>query len=239
MWTLAIETSSARASVAVVRQEAAGCVVVNERRLSERMRHGRGLQLAIDECVEAAGIGKSDLGLLVGGCGPGSYTGMRVGLATMRALAYALKIPALAIASLDAIAVETSENNVRQPRIIVARHAYQGQLYWGEYDGSAQRTAELALAEPETVVAALHGGALLVGDGPERFVQLLSVPGVIQAACERNHASASVLGCMGLERYRGGLRQEPAAWIPLYFRPALVKPRALGKEKTENGQCRS
>ncbi|HVY60044.1 MAG TPA: tRNA (adenosine(37)-N6)-threonylcarbamoyltransferase complex dimerization subunit type 1 TsaB, partial [Planctomycetota bacterium] len=101
MIALGIETSGAVGGVAVV-DEARG--VLAEVVIGEGLRHGAALLPAIEAALARAGVEKAGIDLFVAGTGPGSYTGLRVGIATAKALAFALRRPAVGAASFDALA---------------------------------------------------------------------------------------------------------------------------------------
>ena len=98
---LGFDTATPTASVALFdRQE--GRVVA---RADEPVRtHGKALMVLVDKVVEEAGADKRDLAAVVCGLGPGSFTGVRVGLATAKGICFALDIPLLGLSSLQALA---------------------------------------------------------------------------------------------------------------------------------------
>lgn len=95
---LAVDTST-RASVVVIGREAP--LGVSRRDVGHR--HGSHLLEQIDEVLAEAGVGIDDISALGVGTGPGSFTGLRVGLATMKTLAYARDLPLVGIRSSDAL----------------------------------------------------------------------------------------------------------------------------------------
>ena len=95
MWTLAFDTATDVATVALLRD---GEV------LGERRSRALSVLADTDELLRAAGIGPADLGLLVVGVGPGSFTGVRIGLAAARGLGLALDLPVAGVSTLEALA---------------------------------------------------------------------------------------------------------------------------------------
>lgn len=107
---LALETSTQIGSV---------CLGVGERVLARRVIHGQSshssdLIPTIDEVLRAAGAGPSELDGLVVGCGPGSFTGVRVAAATAKGLAHALDLPLWAVSSLEAGAATVDIDETEQ-----------------------------------------------------------------------------------------------------------------------------
>jgi tRNA threonylcarbamoyl adenosine modification protein YeaZ len=97
---LAIDTSGMNALVAL--GEADGTLVA-ERRWVAGYRHGEELLARIDEMLAAAGVPMAELSGIVVGTGPGAFTGLRVGLATAKALAYGLGVPIAGVATSEAL----------------------------------------------------------------------------------------------------------------------------------------
>lgn len=130
MSVLGIETSSAHASVALVKKGK----VLAEKRFSETLGHSDQIMLAIDELFKKTTSSLKDVKQIAVGLGPGSYTGLRVGLATAKGLALMNKIPVVGIPSLDSI---VEENFVKWPgavkRLHVAIDAKRGEFYYAEY----------------------------------------------------------------------------------------------------------
>jgi tRNA threonylcarbamoyl adenosine modification protein YeaZ len=97
---LAIDTSGTRALVALGSLEGA---LLDERRWQAGYRHGEELLAKVDELLKANGVALSALAGIVVGTGPGAFTGMRVGLATAKALARALEVPIAGVATSEAL----------------------------------------------------------------------------------------------------------------------------------------
>jgi tRNA threonylcarbamoyl adenosine modification protein YeaZ len=95
MLTLAFDTATGVATTALVRD---GDV------LGERVGRASAVLADADELVRAAGLGPDDLDLLAVGVGPGSFTGVRIGLAAARGLALALNVPVAGVSTLEALA---------------------------------------------------------------------------------------------------------------------------------------
>jgi tRNA threonylcarbamoyl adenosine modification protein YeaZ len=93
--TLAFDTATGTATTALVRD---GDV------LGERIGRASTILADADELVRAAGLSPADLDLLAVGVGPGSFTGVRIGLAAARGLALALEVPVAGVSTLDALA---------------------------------------------------------------------------------------------------------------------------------------
>ena len=93
--------------------------------------HAEHLMAVIEDALKAAGIAYADLGAIAVSVGPGSFTGVRVGVSTARGLALALRIPAAGVSTLEALAAETRGDT---SRAVLARiEAGRGQAYVAAY----------------------------------------------------------------------------------------------------------
>jgi tRNA threonylcarbamoyladenosine biosynthesis protein TsaB len=97
---LVVDTATTRAVIALGARDGA---LLEERSWVAGYRHGEELLGRVDALLEASGIGVGDLGGLVVGTGPGSFTGLRVGLATVKGLAFALGLPVVGVATGQAL----------------------------------------------------------------------------------------------------------------------------------------
>ena len=163
MPTLALDTALGACSAAVVE----GDRVLAAR--AEPMTRGHQERLAplVREVVREAGLGFPDLDRVGVTTGPGSFTGLRVGLAFARALALALGRPCVGVSSLEALAAGTAGD------VLTAAPAPQDRLYVQRFSDGAP-LAPPALVELETVD--LAGVELLVGPGAARLAE--RAPGV-------------------------------------------------------------
>jgi tRNA threonylcarbamoyladenosine biosynthesis protein TsaB len=141
--------------------------------------HASALLPAIERAAEAAG-GWARVERITAGTGPGSFTGLRIGIATARALAAALGKPAVGVCSLDALALGMGEATGGERELLAAHDARRGQLFAALYapDGSPLR--EPFLADPGELVdfvSGLSGAPLAAGSGALRFRRELSGSG--------------------------------------------------------------
>lgn len=161
---LAIETSQVQGEVALGDGEIPTLV-----QLSPGLVHGRELQPRIAEIVASLGIGPSALGLIAVSAGPGSYTGLRIGVATAKALAWGLGKPALAVSTLETIAQNVSEPGP----FAVVLDARRGDCYGARFharetdDGrvSVERLGADQILPLTDFLASLEPATRLVGDG--------------------------------------------------------------------------
>jgi tRNA threonylcarbamoyladenosine biosynthesis protein TsaB len=164
MLILGIETSTPVSSVALGSEQG----VVATMSLSRGKGHVEFLVPAIRHIAEQSGVSMRSLAGVAVGVGPGLFTGMRVGVATAKSLAQALRIPIVATPSLDLLAY-----GVRfSPRLICAAvDARRGEVFCAFYrqvPGGVQRLSEYVAWPPERLAAEIQarsGETLYVGNG--------------------------------------------------------------------------
>ena len=127
-----------------------------------------------------AGIGFAELDRIAVGVGPGTFTGLRIGVATARALAHAHGLPLVGVSTLRALAAGVVEPAAeRAPAVLAVLDARRGEAFAAAWSGDEQLLAPAALA-PDALAeraAALPAGTLAVGDGAVRFRTVLEAAG--------------------------------------------------------------
>ncbi len=124
---LAIDTATPAVTAGVVRRGTSGVDVLGERVTVDPRAHAEQLTPNVLGALTDAGLGMADLDAVVVGCGPGPFTGLRVGMATAAAYGHALGIPVFGVCSLDAIGVDTSGD------VLVVTDARRREVYWARY----------------------------------------------------------------------------------------------------------
>lgn len=145
MIVLAIDTSTPAVTAGVVRLD--GLEVMAERVTVDSRAHAEQLTPNVVEALADAGLSMTDLGAVVVGCGPGPFTGLRVGMATAAAYGHALGLPVYGVCSLDAIGVETVGE------ALVVTDARRREVYWARYRDGV-RTCGPAVNAPADVPGA-------------------------------------------------------------------------------------
>jgi len=219
---LALDASHERGSVAVCRGEG----VLAEILFDASDTHSATLLPAVDACLASAKAALGDVSLLAVVSGPGSFTGLRIALATVKAFAAARGAPVVPVSSLETLAAALPCASLPVLPLIDAR---RGEVYGALYDTGAfapRGIVPLFAARPgglrEALGAALDSGpVILCGTGALRYREEIepSLPAGSVFAPERwSIPSASV--CAFLARGRRPLApEETAALEPLYLRP--------------------
>ena len=132
MKILAIETTGKYGSAAVIDDDGH----VFSASSSEEMNHLKGMMTLIDEAIRGAGITKSELTHIAASIGPGSFTGIRIGVTTARVMAQMLGIPCIAVPTLQAMAERSLDKAVSEGALYIAPviNARRHQTYAGVYE---------------------------------------------------------------------------------------------------------
>jgi tRNA threonylcarbamoyladenosine biosynthesis protein TsaB len=185
-----------------------------------RPNHARVLLPEIERCVEAAG-GWGRIDRIAVGIGPGSFTGLRIGIATARALAQAREIPVAPVGSLAALArgIARAGGSRALPMI----DARRGEAFAALYDGENE-VWEPFVAPPERLAERLRdlaGPVLAAGDGALRFAAELEAAGATVAPPQDpiHHLTASDVCATG----EAASEAPPDLIQPLYLRPPDAK----------------
>ncbi len=162
MLVLAIESATDAAGVALADE---GGIIVQST-LSRGRRHAETIAPAIEYCCATAGLALAQLDAVVVDVGPGLFTGLRVGVGTAKALAYALALPVVALTSLEVLARAVSQSMpspARDVRIIPVLDARRGEVVSAEFtvspgdfdglrEGALERSESEQLQTPEALV---------------------------------------------------------------------------------------
>jgi tRNA threonylcarbamoyladenosine biosynthesis protein TsaB len=181
-------------------------------------RHAETLAPAIEFVCAQARVRLHDVGAIAVDVGPGLFTGLRVGIATAKALAFGLRVPVVGFSSLDLLAHPHRGSH----RLIVAvLDARRGEVFTASYrqvPGGVQRVTDYRVCAPEALAAELQADrqeALVVGDGAQRYAAAFD--GV-------DHVELGSAGC----KY-----PSPADLVE------LARPRVLREEFVSPGELRA
>jgi len=214
---LALETSGPVAGVALFRD----AHLVFEEYLDNKLTHSQVLMPMVERGLTAAGMRAEDVDCFSCAVGPGSFTGVRIGVATVKALAYGLSKPVLGVNTLDALAYNVIAH---RGHILAAMDARCAQVYAAEYVSDGQRlerAGEYRAAPVEACLASLpEGDVLIVGDGARSYREMWETDVRVRLApAHLMRQRASSVGACALAMLDAGVRpQDPFSLEPVYLR---------------------
>lgn len=225
MTLLGFDTSTNATAVCVLRDDGAAFEhAPAPARLLERPAHAAELMPAVARAMEEAGVVWDDLEAIAVGVGPGTFTGLRIGISTARALAHAREIALRPVSSLAALAEPLDAARPRLPLI----DARRGELFAALHGPDGERWGPF-VATPDALaerIAEAFPGAdrpLAAGDGSLRFRQVLEAVGVEVPSDE---SDLHVVRALSVCRLAGGTSATPLeAVVPLYLREPDAKPK--------------
>jgi len=220
-WFLAMDTSGKEGSVALARgTPGEEMEILAQADLGEDQEHASLLTPTIGELLEGTGVEASDLNGIVVGSGPGSFTGVRVGAATAKGMAWALGIPLWGLSSLAGAAAAVEDEPLR-PRLVLF-DARSDRVYAAAYRMVHNSLETLMAPRATTLGEVLDGlvppGALLMGDGTIRHRDILEGAG--NQILYHPDGRPSGKGLLRLLSFPPATRpvEDPARWEPDYLR---------------------
>jgi tRNA threonylcarbamoyladenosine biosynthesis protein TsaB len=219
MNVLGFDTSTAATSVCLLRADGETFELIPDKEaLLGPPRHARELMPGVARVMGEAGVGYRDLDALSVGVGPGTFTGLRIGVATARALAHAHEIPLHPVSSLAALAAGI-DAELRLPLI----DAKRGELFAALYRGEEELWPPFAATPVQLVERAREGSvtAMAAGDGSLRFRDQLEAGG-IEVGPAGAHAVRGLHVCRLAARVPA---VPPESVVPNYLREPDAKPQ--------------
>jgi tRNA threonylcarbamoyladenosine biosynthesis protein TsaB len=214
---LAVDTTSPRGSLAIADETG----ILAEERVESTAGHSRWLLPAVQRALQELDLAAAAIDLFAVTSGPGSFTGLRVGISTVQGLSLAARKPCLGIPTLD---VWARQARGTAPSITVVLDAFRGEVFWAVFgaDADADLSGERHVGTLEEALAAAPAGSVFVGDVVEqkRETILAAVPAATFARA--SGFLAATLARMALER--AAEAGPPAALAPVYLRGAAIRP---------------
>ncbi len=225
MITLSCETSTLLGSVAIHNDDQ----LLAERNLMRQGSHSDSLNLMIDVCLAESKLTLNEIDIFSCGVGPGSFTGIRISINTIKTLGYVYNKPCSAVDSLENLAILNSH---KDENFVCAINAYKNMLYIAEY--SVSKNKQLQIIQPPQVIriqnlsSFIKNPVVFIGDGydayknyiDQNFSHLILRPDWIS-----DLPKASVTGEVSFKR------QKFTSWselLPIYLRASEAEENLSG-----------
>lgn len=217
MKILALDTATDSCSVAATEDGR----VAAELTIRKNQTHSRHLMELVDSVLQIAGFGAADLDGLAVSIGPGSFTGLRIGISTIKGLAHALDKPVVGVSTLEALARQCSQTSFLICPMLDAR---KGEVYTATYrfdaDELVQQTTARAM-QPEALTDHIKSPCLFIGTGARLYRQtIVAAAGNLAhfVSGGQNTIRASSVAFLSMPRFEAKDTDEIANLIPHYIR---------------------
>ena len=177
MKILALDTSGQHASAAILantredyarhgkaQTEVIGEISLNAKQSEKAYTHSEILMPSVDKLFELTGQKREDITHIAYTCGPGSFTGLRIGASTALGLARALGIQAIAVPTLDALAYNVFGIGYKGD-VCPLMDARRGQVYFALFDSGFRKVYDYEALSADSLLPKLRGDTLIIGDG--------------------------------------------------------------------------
>ena len=217
MKILAIDTSSEVCGVCVLEDDK----LIDDNSLNNGMTHSENLMTLVSEILERNNLKISDIDLISCVVGPGSFTGIRIGVATIKALAEVHNIKIAELTSLEVLAGNINNEGIKVS-IIDARN---DQVYCGIFDKDNNLIEEMIADSIDNTVQKLkqYSNIICVGNGAGKHKELLIKEISNISFCENNAQSAYVVGKLGYKKYLEKSVKTADEILPIYLRKSQAE----------------
>jgi len=229
---LSIDTATPCSSVALTRGTRKDGMVLASLGLSSKVTHSRRLLSAIDYLMSETEVGWESVEAIAVSLGPGSFTGLRIGMATAKGLAFAADKPMIGVSTLDGLASKCAPS----PWICAVLDARKNEVYAAFYrtgdEGLTVLSGKPMVTSPEKLAECITDPVVRVGDGVNVYGDVwkfLLEANVMFAPAFLHQPSASSLGFIGKEKLRNGDILTEAEAVPTYIRSSDAELNLIKK----------
>ena len=217
---LAIETATSSCSVAINTEQ--GVCLRHE--VGSNV-HSKVLLSMVSDVLSEAGIEARDIDAVAVGQGPGSFTGLRIGVGVAQGIAYGVGAPMIGVSSLDALANQCDDE---QGAVIAGIDARMGEVYWCEYlktQQGVQRIGELKVSPPEDIVSSGTSKVQLLGNAWAEYSDQLTESLMNNASVNQaqTYPMADALLALAQNAYQRGELISAVDFAPEYVRNDVAK----------------
>lgn len=230
---LCVDTSTEACSVALLKQNGSEQAIFDNFMFAPR-EHTTKILPTVESVLADAGIVVSDLDVVAYGRGPGSFTGVRIGISIAQGLAFGIEKPMVGVSTLQAMAQQAYKNN-QASDVYAAIDARMGEVYFAHYqllDDLMTLVSEEVVIKPEDLIAqklTVHENAVLVGTGWQAYPELLAYFANAQLLDIEFPSSKYMLEQVVFDLEQG-LAVEPELATPVYLRDKVTWKKLPGRE---------
>lgn len=235
MKILAFDSTATSASVAVFDDEN----LIGEFFINTKQTHSQTLLPMAESLLKNTNVDVKDIDLFAVNTGPGSFTGVRIGVAAVKGMAMALNKPCVAVSTLDSMAYNLLDVNCTAVCVMDARC---NQVYNANFqinNGKAEKLCEdraLSIDELTAELNSIQGEIILVGDGAKLCYDKIkeAIPNIKIASVQNRYQKASSTALVALDLYSKGQTLTAEELMPYYLR--LPQAERELKKREESGK---
>ncbi len=215
---LSIETSTTVCSVAIHRD---GALLANKE-TDESNAHSSKLMLFIEACLKESESSVQDLNAIAVSAGPGSYTGLRIGVSTAKGLAYAQNIPIVAVSAMESLAKKVLKIEADEGYIIPVLDARRMEVYAQVFDFDLQEKKEIesVILDQGSFANLLNEGLVyFIGDGASKTKEVIQSK---NAVFVEGSISSIEMGEVAWKKFQKSEFEDIAYFVPNYLKEFKV-----------------
>ena len=231
MLILGLDTTSVTASVSVADIEKGKVKKYSLFTVKTAMKHSENIMLMLDSALKMYGADISDIEAYAVTSGPGSFTGVRIGVTTVKGLAFPENKPCIDVSSLEAVAYNQTTSSI----ICVLMDARRNQFYYSFFKWENEKLIRLTEDSADSADVIIdkicqYGNVVICGDGAEVFKQLyLEKDNLIYAKDSVREQNALSVALCGYEKYINNEYICCSELNPVYLRPSQAERNAEKK----------
>ena len=219
MKILAVDTSATSASVCVAQEDK----IIGEFSINTALTHSQTLIPMIEQLAEKTGVTLDNIDAIAVNAGPGSFTGVRIGVAAVKGIAFSRNIPCVSVSTLESMAYNMLDNDCIICSVMDARCSQVYNSLFRVKDGKVTRLIEdraLSLTDLKLDLQKYNEKIILVGDGAEITFNYFenSLQNVFLASVNNRVQKASSIACVAFEKINNGETLNASELMPVYLR---------------------
>ena len=233
MLILSVDSSAAPASVCLIEDEK----IIAEYYLNTGFTHSQTLMAMVESVLKISGRSVSDTDAFAVNNGPGSFTGVRIGVSAVKGMAYSADKPCIAVSTLESMAYNCLSDDCIVCACMDARRNQVYNALFRVKDCNIERLTEDRAISVEELLSELSdydGRIILVGDGAELVFGSADNMNIKLAPLNLRYQRASSAAIAALEKYKRGEVLSPAALMPTYLRLSQAERERKAKEEKES-----
>lgn len=237
MKILAVDTSAKVTSVAIVDENG----ILSEFNSHTNLTHSQALMPMINSALSCSKISLNDIDCFACAVGPGSFTGLRIGIAAIKGLAYGQNKPCVGISTLDGLSynlkgfdgIICAVMDARCKQVYTSIHEFCGEEMTVLHEDNAIKIDEL-----EKILENYKKNIFLVGDGADLCYNILGqkLDNVFLSSNLLKFQKASSIGFLALAKLESGQSSQPSDLMPVYLRLPQAQRELIKKQEGEKNE---